>query len=91
MIITPVLPTSDVAITEPGGLQPGQTLETIIENPTGYHFYRVMGYLFPQRYGHDNNPGGVNTSAIRTQLFAHFVTDWSISDDSGSTLTPLGS
>jgi len=26
------------AITEPGGLQPGQTLEMVLENPTGYHF-----------------------------------------------------
>lgn len=75
------------AITEPGGLQPGQTLETIIENPTGYHFYRGWDICFLN--GTDNNPGGVNTSAIRTQLFAYFVTDWSISDDSGSTLTPL--
>ena len=75
------------AITEPGGLQPGQTLETIIENPTGYHFYRGWDICFLN--GTDNNPGGVNTSAIRTQLFAYFVTDWSISDDSGDTLTPL--
>ena len=38
------------AITEPGGLQPGQTLETVIENPTGYHFYRGWD-MFPQRHG----------------------------------------
>jgi hypothetical protein len=75
------------AITEPGGLQPGQTLETIIENPTGYHFYRGWDICFLN--GTNNNPGGVNTSAIRTQLFAYFVTAWDVSDGLGDTLTPL--
>jgi len=74
-------------IAEPGGLQPGQTLEAVIENPTGYHFYR--GFDICCLNGTDNNPGGVNTAAIRAQVFAYFVTDWSISDEDDSTLTSL--
>lgn len=68
------------AITEPGGLQPGQTLEAIINNPTGYHFYR--GWDICCLNGTNNNPAGVNTAAIRTQVFAYFATDWQISDAS---------
>jgi hypothetical protein len=75
------------AIAEPGGLQPGQTFEAVIENPTGYHFYR--GWDICLLNGTDNNPGGINTAAIRAQLFAYFVTDWDISDGAGDTLTPL--
>lgn len=75
------------AITEPGGLQPGQTLEAVIQNPLGYHFYR--GFDICCLNGTNNNLGGNNTAAIRAQLFAYFVTDWSISDNSGSTLTSL--
>lgn len=75
------------AITEPGGLQPGQTLEAVIQNPLGYHFFR--GWDISCLNSTTNNPGGVNTAAIRTQLFAYFVTDWSIVDNSGSTLTSL--
>ena len=75
------------AITEPGGMQPGQTLEMVIENPTGYHFYR--GFDICCLNGTNNNPGGVNTAAIRTQVFAYVVTDWDIDDGSGSTTTPL--
>jgi hypothetical protein len=75
------------AITEPGGLQPGQTLEMVVENPTGYHFYR--GFDICCLNGTDNNPGGVNTAAIRAQVFAYVITDWDIDDDSGSTTTPL--
>ncbi len=75
------------AITEPGGLQPGQTLEMVVQNPTGYHFYR--GFDICCLNGTDNNPGGVNTAAIRTQIFAYFATDWYVVDDSGTTLTPL--
>ena len=34
------------AITEAGGLQPGQTFETVIQNPTTYHFYRGWDIVF---------------------------------------------
>jgi len=76
------------AITEPGGLQPGQTLEVVIENPLGYHFYR--GWDICCLNGTNNNPGGVNTAAIRAQLFAYGGTYWGIADNSpGGTSTPL--
>ena len=75
------------AITEPGGLQPGQTLEAVIQNPTAYHFYRGFDILCLN--GTNNDPAGVGTSAIRTQVFDYFGTDWSIIDNDGSTLTTL--
>jgi len=80
---------SDVgrAVTEPGGLQPGQTLEVVLQNPTAYHFYRGFDILCLN--GTDNDPAGVGTSAIRTQVFDYFGTDWSIIDNDGSTPTPL--
>ncbi|MGH8023746.1 MAG: hypothetical protein ACRED1_09205, partial [Limisphaerales bacterium] len=33
------------SIAEPGGLQPGQTFETVIQNPTPYTFYRGFDVL----------------------------------------------
>lgn len=78
------------AITEPGGLQPGQTLEIVLQNPTGYHFYRGWDILCLN--GTNNYPAGEpsnGTSAIRTQVFAYYGTDWSVIDDYGSTLTSL--
>ena len=78
------------AISGPG-LQPGQTLELVIQNPTGYYFYR--GFDICCLNGTGNNPGGVNTAAIRTQAFAYFNMgdmSWVISDnDPASTTTPL--
>ena len=71
----------------PGGLQPGQTLELMIANPTGYYFYR--GFDLCCLNGTNNNAGGVNTAALRMQVFAYFVTDWKITDNSGTTATPL--
>ena len=52
------------AITEPGGLQPGQTLEAVIQNPSSFLYYG--GYDILCFNGTDNNPGGDNTAAIRT-------------------------
>lgn len=75
------------AITQPGGLQPGQTLEMVIQNPLGYHFYR--GWDICCYNGTNNNPGGVNTAALRTQLFAYYNTQWDVVDNDGDTLTPL--
>jgi hypothetical protein len=82
---------SDVgrAITEPGGLQPGQTLEVVMQNPTTYHFYRGFDILCLN--GTNNAPAGVGTSAIRTQVFDYFGSDWSIIDNDGGTPTPLDS
>lgn len=75
------------AITEPGGLQPGQTLEVILQNPTAYHFYRGWDILYYN--GTNNEPAGVDIHAIRTDVFDYYGTEWSIIDDNGSTLTPL--
>src|SRR5436190_19592794 len=46
-----------------GGLLPGQTFETVIDNPTAYHFFRGFDILFTS--GPDNNAGGNNTAALR--------------------------
>ena len=80
---------SDVgrAITEPGGLQPGQTFETVIENPTVYNYYGGFDILFFN--GTDNDLAGVNASALRTDVFNYFVTTWKVVDNSGPTPTSL--
>lgn len=75
------------AISEPGGLQPGQTLELVMQNPLGYHFYRGFDVLLTS--GPDNNVAGVNTAALRAQVFDYFITSWKLTDGSGTTLTPL--
>jgi len=71
------------AISEPGGLQPGQTLELVIQNPLGYYFYR--GFDICCLHGTNNNPGGNNTSALRAHVFSYGSTDWKLIDNSGST------
>jgi hypothetical protein len=88
---------SDVgrAITEPGGLQPGQTLEVVLQNPSVFHYFRGWDILCLN--GTDNYPAGEpadpNVSAIRTQLFDSAFynpgTNWSISDGNGSLPTTL--
>ena len=75
------------AITANGGLQPGQTLEVVLQNPTTYHFYRGWDFLYYN--GTNNEPAGVDVHAIRTLVFDYYTTDWSIVDDYGSTLTSL--
>lgn len=66
------------AILEPGGLQVGQTFQIIIQNPTTYAYYRGFDIEFYN--GTTNNPGGVNTAALRLQVFNYFTTDWRIND-----------
>ncbi len=85
---------SDVGrgISEPGGLQVGQTFQTVIQNPAAYHFYRGFDILFCN--GTDNDAGGDNAAAFRLSVFSYFSYDnalWSITDGSpyGSTVTPL--
>jgi hypothetical protein len=75
------------AITGSGGLQPGQTFETVIQNPTAYHYYGGFDILFCNSA--DNLPAGVNTSALRTLVFNYFVTTWKVVDGSGPTPAPL--
>jgi hypothetical protein len=75
---------SDVgrSITEPGGLQPGQTFEAVLQNPSSYHYYGGFDILFLNST--DNLPGGYNTAALRLQGFdAGYYNpgaDWSIVD-----------
>ncbi|MGH7943286.1 MAG: hypothetical protein ACREFR_19685 [Limisphaerales bacterium] len=71
----------------PGGLQPGQTFETIIQNPTAYTFYRGFDILFGN--GTTNLPALVNTSALRLLVFNYFSSNWKAVDESGTTFTPL--
>ncbi|MGH7980166.1 MAG: hypothetical protein ACREE6_12400, partial [Limisphaerales bacterium] len=66
---------SDVgrSITEAGGLQVGQTFESVIQNPSvsaGYYTYRGWDILFGSAT--DNNAGGVNTSAVRAKVFDYY-------------------
>jgi hypothetical protein len=69
-------------INEPGGLQPGQTFEAIVQNPSSYHYYGGWDILFLN--GANNLPGGVNQAALRVQVFnsAYFDpgTVWLIDD-----------
>lgn len=66
------------AILEPGGLQVGQTFQAVIQNPFNYYFYRGFDIEFYN--GTTNNPGGINTSALRLQVFNYFTTVWKIND-----------
>src|SRR5260221_561610 len=50
-----------------GGLQLGQTFETVIDNPTPSHFFRGFDILFTS--GPDNNVGGNKTPAPRPCQF----------------------
>lgn len=92
---------SDVgrSITESGGLQVGQTFQTVIQNPS------VWGGTYnPSLYGGgyggwdilfgnatDNNAAGVNTSALRIQVFNYFNSGLNLSgSDTGSfSMSPL--
>jgi hypothetical protein len=74
------------AISEAGGLQTGQTFETVIQNPStsaGYYTYRGWDLLFLN--GTDNNAPGNNTAALRLSVFDYYNTalNWA-GNDSGS-------
>ena len=87
---------SDVGrtINETGGLQVGQTFETVVQNPSVWY-----GSYNPSAYGGgytgwdilfgnatDNNASGDNTSAIRAQVFNYFNAsqNWAINDSTYS-------
>ena len=78
-----------------GGLQAGQTFETVIQNPstyTGslyYGGYRGWDILFGNAT--DNNAPGDNTSAIRASVFNYFnpSQNWGIDDAGGHHSTSL--
>ena len=71
-----------------GGLGVGETFETVIQNPSvsaGYYTYRGWDILFTS--GPDNNAPGVNTSAIRAQVFDYYnaAQNWAFTDALGTT------
>ncbi len=77
------------AISEPGGLQVGQTFETVIDNPTTTHFYRGWGISLNN--GTDNNPPGVSTGQqLAAYHFEYFnYGQWTVADLAGDTGTSL--
>jgi hypothetical protein len=71
----------------PGGLQPGQTFETIIQNPVnnaGIGTYRGFDILFTS--ASDNNVGGNNAAALRLTVFDYFnpAMNWTLTDSDGT-------
>jgi hypothetical protein len=83
---------SDVgrSITEPGGLQVGQTFATVLQNPTAYHFYGGFDILFNNAT--DNNGAGNNASVIRAGVFNYGGNNWGINDGgTGNSTTLSGS
>jgi hypothetical protein len=77
---------SDVGRAINGGLQVNKIFETVIENPTAYHFYGGFDILFFN--GTDNLPGGNNAAAIRASVFNYGGSSWGINDPSHRS-TPL--
>ena len=71
------------------GLQPGQTFEAVIQNPTTYDFYRGFDILFANST--TNLPGGDNTAALRLLVFNYYSTHWKGVDNGGTTFIPLTS
>jgi hypothetical protein len=59
------------------GPLPGQTFETVIDNPSAYHFFRGFDLLFTS--GPDNNVPGDNTAALRLSVFNYFASNWDVS------------
>ena len=92
---------SDVGrgISEAGGLQPGQTFETVIQNPSvWYGTYNPNAYQggytgWDILLGNltDNNVAGVNTSAIRIQVFNYFnsAMNWAGNDAGSFGMSPM--
>jgi hypothetical protein len=72
----------------PGGLQPGQTFETFLQNPSVFAYYRGFDILFTS--GTNNNVGGDNTSAIRLQVFNYHNPSqyWALQDASFNSRIP---
>jgi hypothetical protein len=77
-----------------GGLQAGQTFQTIIQNPVnnaGIYTYRGFDILFTSAT--DNNVGGDNTAALRLSVFDYFnpSMNWHINDtgSAGTTVSAM--
>jgi len=83
------------AITAGGGLQVGQTFETVIQNPSTYtgslYYGGYRGWDILLGNATDNNAPGNNTSAIRASVFNYFNAsqNWGIDDAGGHHSTSL--
>jgi len=80
---------SDTGRAITGGMQVGQTFQTVIDNPTGYHFFGGFDMLFTD--GTDNNGAGNNAAAIRVSEFNYGGQDWHVNDSSTANDTGLSS
>jgi hypothetical protein len=72
-----------------GGLHAGQTLETVIQNPNTFHFFRGFDILFTN--GPNNSVPGDNAAALRLSVFNYYTSNWNVNDAGGGTATPLTS
>src|SRR5215469_1352101 len=73
-------------------LQPGQTFETVFQNPSAYGgFYTYTGFDVLFGNGTISPPAGDNAAALRVQVFNYYnlSAPWKVSDNSGTTVTPL--
>ena len=85
------------AITEPGGLQVGQTLETVVQNPSTTKFFRGWTISFNSGNnniypgGPGNNPSGdTGLNQVQAYHFEYFnYGRWTVSDLAGNTDTTL--
>ena len=80
------------SINETNGLQPGQTLETVLQNPSAYGgFYTYTGFDILFGNSTISPPAGDNTAALRVQVFNYYnlSAPWKVTDNSGTTVTPL--
>lgn len=76
-----------------GGLQAGETFQTVIQNPTGYAgYYTYRGFDIMFTSGSDNSVPGDNTAALRLSVFDYYnsAANWHI-NDTGSYGTSLSS
>jgi len=76
------------SITANGGLQPGQTFQALIENPTAYHFYGGFDILFFNGTANypAGTPGGTQPlTGIRSQVFGYYThyPYWTVQDSNG--------
>jgi hypothetical protein len=82
---------SDVGRAITGGLQIGQTFETVIQNPVGYHFFGGYDILFGNNT--DNLPAGNNSATLRVSEFNYYTSFpfWNVNDANVGITTSLNS
>jgi hypothetical protein len=82
---------SDVGRAITGGLGIGKTFETVIQNPSSYHYFGGFDILFNNAT--DNNAAGDNTAALRVSYFDSGYYNsgsvWAVNDANGGYNTTL--